>query len=217
MNVDTRPTATELLGVPPPPRQGRERLVSKAIDLFYRHGFNAVGLDQVLEEVGVTKTAFYKHFESKDDLVVAALKQRDEWESQAWARAVQKLVGDDPRAQLLGFLDVLDIWFNDPSYGGCIFINAAVEFPNPHDPAHKVAAVHKQRTRDSFAQQARDAGATDPERFADLFSLLIEGTLIMRHVYSRNDAAKIARVMAEQLMDEYIPKRPKQKRSKSAE
>ncbi len=205
-------SAAELFGLPAPARRGRERLVAKAIDLFYQHGFNAIGLDRVLSEAGVTKTAFYKHFESKDELVVAALKQRDEWENGAWSRAVQKMAGDDPRAQLLAFLDVLDVWFNDPSFGGCMFINAAAEFPNPHDPAHQAAAAHKVQARDQYCELARSAGAKAPDQFADAFALLIEGTLIVRQVHHRNDAARIARKLAEQLVDEFIPRTRKRKR-----
>jgi len=66
-------SATELLGLPDPPKNGRERLVATAIDLFYRNGFGAVGIDRVIAAAGVTKTTFYKHFEGKDDLMVAAV------------------------------------------------------------------------------------------------------------------------------------------------
>src|SRR5215471_14419496 len=71
-------SAVELLGVPPPPRNGRERIVAAAVKLFYRRGFGAVGLDQVIAAAGVAKTTFYKHFDSKDDLVIAAIQRRDE-------------------------------------------------------------------------------------------------------------------------------------------
>src|SRR5262245_7158124 len=118
-NARTKPVS-ELLGVPAAPKTGRERLVAAAVELFYRQGFGAVGIDQVIAAAGVTKTTFYKHFESKDDLMVAAVQRRDEWESQAWGRAVQKLVGDDPAKQLLAVLDVMDMWFNDPDFGGCM-------------------------------------------------------------------------------------------------
>src|SRR4249919_3239049 len=84
-------SVSELLGLPDPPRTGRERLLATAIDLFYRHGFNAVGIDRVIAAAGVTKTTCYKHFEGKDDLMVAAVQRRDEWESHAWNRAVQKI------------------------------------------------------------------------------------------------------------------------------
>src|SRR3954466_12895346 len=94
-------TVWELFEMPSPPTTGRERLVAAAIELFYRNGFNAVGVDQVIAAAGVTKTTFYKHFESKDDLMVAAVQRRDEWESQAWGRAAREVAGDDPAAQLL--------------------------------------------------------------------------------------------------------------------
>src|SRR5687768_4545275 len=108
--VKHRPAA-ELFGVRSVPRNARDRLIDTAIDLFYQHGFHAVGLDRVIAETGVTKTTFYKHFESKDDLIVAAIERRDAWESRAWERAVRKLAGPDPRAQLLAVFDVMDAWF----------------------------------------------------------------------------------------------------------
>src|SRR5690242_8337642 len=151
-------SVTELLGLPDPPKTGRERLLAAAIELFYRHGFGAVGIDQVIAAAGVTKTTFYKHFEGKDDLMVAAVQRRDEWESAAWNRAVRKLAGDDPIKQLLAMWDVMDLWFNDPEYRGCIFMNAAAEFPNPHDPVHQAASSYKRRVRDHFRDLAKSAG-----------------------------------------------------------
>jgi AcrR family transcriptional regulator len=85
-------SVTELFGLPDPPKTGRERLVAAAVELFSRHGFGAVGIDQVVATAGVTKTTFYKHFEGKDDLMVAAVERRDEWESQAWDSAVRPAV-----------------------------------------------------------------------------------------------------------------------------
>src|ERR1700760_860090 len=137
MNQGPLKSAKELLGLPDAPTTGRERLVAAAIELFYRNGFGAIGIDQVIASAGVTKTTFYKHFESKDDLMVAAVQRRDEWESQAWVNAGYKIAGDDPIKQLLGMFDVMDIWFNNPDFLGCMFINAAAEFPNPHDPVHQ--------------------------------------------------------------------------------
>jgi AcrR family transcriptional regulator len=201
-------SVTELLGLPDAPKTGRERLVAAAIELFYRNGFGAVGLDQVISKAGVTKTTFYKHFESKDDLMVAAVQRRDEWESQAWDRAVRKLAGEDPARKLLAMIDVMDLWFNDPDFLGCMFINAAAEFPNPHDPVHQAAAAYKQRTRDYRRDLARAAGADAKaaETFADCYTALIEGALIMRQTHGRNDAAKVIRPAVKQLIRDYLPK-----------
>ena len=158
------------------------------------------------DAVGVTKTTFYKYFESKDDLMVEAVRQRDEWEWDAWNRAVQKVAGDDARSQLLSLFDVLDMWFNTDDFKGCIFINTAAEFPNPNEPVHQAAAEHKKQTRNGFRDLAKQAGATDPEAFADLLTMLVEGTLVMRHVHHRNDAAVMAKAVAERLVEEYMPR-----------
>src|SRR4051812_33224419 len=192
MVIAQKKSISELFGLPAAPRTGRERLVAAAIELFYRRGFGAVGVDQVIAAAGVTKTTFYKHFESKDDLMLIAVQRRDEWESQAWARAVRKMAGDDPERQLLAMLDVLDIWFNDPDFHGCMFLNTAIEFPNPNDPVHRAAAAYKRRTRDNFRDIARSAGAEGAaaETFADCYSALIEGALILRQTHGRNDAAR---------------------------
>ena len=210
MNNATRTkTVWELFELPDPPKSGRERLVAAAIELVYRRGFAAVGVDQVIEVAGVAKTTFYKHFEGKDDLMVAAVQRRDEWESQAWARAVRKLAGDPPSPvkQLLAMWDVMDVWFNDPDFHGCMFINTAAEFPNPHDPVHKVAAAYRQRTRDHRRDLARAAGAEprSAEIFADSMTLVIEGALILRQTQGRNDAARVAKLAVEQLIRTYLP------------
>jgi AcrR family transcriptional regulator len=190
----------EIFGAPPPATTGRERLVAAAVGLFYEYGFHEIGLDRILAEAGVTKTTFYKHFDSKDDLMVAAVEMRDAWETQAWLRAVEERAGDDPRAQLLAFFDVMDTWFNHADFLGCIFINTAAEFPNPANPVHRAAAEHKRKNRDYFRDLAKRAGAADPEAFADHYTALMEGTLVLRQVHGRNDAARTVRPAVEALL-----------------
>ena len=197
-------TVRGLFELPEPPARGRERLIRIAMRLFYEHGINAVGLDRVIEEAGISKTAFYKHFESKDDLVVEAIRARDAWEMEQWRRAVTILGGDDPRRQLIAMVDMLDILFNDPNFFGCQFINAAAEFPNPNDPVHQAAAAHKRASRDMVRDMASRAGARDAEAFADAFTMLFEGTLVLRQIHDRDDAARVARPVFERLIEEHL-------------
>ena len=203
-----RKSFQELFGLPPAPKNGRARLIAAAVDLFYSHGINAVGIDQVIERAGVTKTTFYKHFDGKDDLMVAAVRHRDEWESEAWDRAARKLAGDDPAKQLLAAIDVIDAWFNDPDFNGCMFLNTAAEFPNPHDPVHKAAAAHRKRARDYRRDLALAAGADarTADAFVDCYTALIEGALVMRQTDGRNDAARVVRPAVEQLIAAYLPR-----------
>lgn len=198
-------SVSELFGVPEPPKNARDKLLSTAVDLFYRHGFNAVGIDRVLAEAGVSKTTFYKHYDGKDDLMVAAVRKRDDWEMRAWDQAVRARAGDDSRAQLLGYFEVLDEWFRAPDFGGCMFINVASEFPHPNDPVHKAAAAHKRAGRDAYRVLAAEAGATDPDAFADHYTMLLEGALVLRQVHDRDDAAAIALRAVRRLIAEQLP------------
>jgi AcrR family transcriptional regulator len=200
-----RKSVAELLGLPAPPKTGRERLVAAAIELFYRQGFGAVGVDEVIAAAGVTKTTFYKHFAGKDDLMVVSVKRRDEWELGAWDRAVRRIAGEDPARQLTGLFDVLDHWFNAADFRGCMFISTAGEFPNPNHPVHQAAAAHKRTVRDHFRDLARRAGASEPESFADCYTALVEGALVLRQVHGRNDAARAVRPAVESLVRAYLP------------
>src|SRR3954467_2593762 len=86
----------------------RQRLTEAAVRRFYRDGFRNVGLDQVLADVGISKTAFYKHFESKDDLVLAALEMKNFWLQDAFREMVRERGGPAPVDQLRALLDVVD-------------------------------------------------------------------------------------------------------------
>jgi len=198
-------SVVELLGQPPLPTTGRDRLIAAGMELFYREGFQAVGLDRVIEYAGVTKTTFYKHFEAKDDLVLACVLARDLWETQAMERGVREIAGDDPRGQLIAFFDVLDEWFNDPDFHGCVYINVATEFSDKRSPIHKAGAEHKRKARDYFRNLAAKAGAKDPDEFADHFTILLDGTLVLRHVHGRDDAAQVARSAVMDLIERHMP------------
>lgn len=204
MDPDKGKTATELFGGGPEPKNTRDRLVFTALNLFYEHGFHAIGLDRVLAEVGVTKTTFYNHFQSKDDLTVAAIKLRDQWESQAFSKAVMDKAGYDPKAMLLSMFDVLDDWFNHPDYHGCLFIAAVSEFPSRHDPIHRAAASHFADFIGAVAKMAEAVGIKDTYAFAKEWVMLLEGTTIYRQITYDNTAAAGSKRIAEARLNDYL-------------
>lgn len=210
MTIARTKSVFELFGLPDQPRTGRERLIASAVELFYRNGFSAVGVDRVIAHAGVTKTTFYKHFESKDELMVAAVQRRDEWESHLWGHAVRNIAGENPARYPLAMLEIMDMVFNDPDFHGCMFLNTAIEFPNPHDPVHQAASSFKKRARDNWRNTAIAAGASpqNAETFADCFTALIEGALILRQAHGRDDAARAIRPAVEQLVTTYFPQQP---------
>jgi len=167
--------------------------------LFYEHGFHAIGLDAILEEVGVTKTTFYNHYESKDDLIVAVLTDRDQRDMEALERELARR-GGDARDSILGVFDILEDWFDDPDFNGCLFINAAAQFPNPNDPVHKAATHHSDNLYRVFVRLAGDHGAEDPEGLAKQLCMIVVAAISARHSSGDLDAAVRAKGIAEALV-----------------
>jgi len=175
----------------------RQRLIDAAGRRFYRDGFRMVGLDQILSDVGISKTAFYKHFESKDDLMLAALEDHDRDMQEAFRRLMHERGGPTPLGQLSVAMDVVEHFVETEGYQGCIFVNAALEFPLPHEPAHMAAARSKQAVEDIMCELAATAGANDPLTLAKELCLIMEGAYVTRHVTGDKQTIEIARKLAQ--------------------
>ena len=96
-------------------RSRRDDLIETALKLFYTGGFNATGIDKILAESGVAKMTLYKHFGSKDELILAVLKRRDE-QFRGWLSGEMAKAGPSPKAQLLQMFDALEIWFSGKAF-----------------------------------------------------------------------------------------------------
>ena len=136
----------------------RDHLVATALVLFNRDGFHATGIDKILAEAGVAKMTLYKHFKSKDELILAVLRRRDEEFRNWFIRAVEARA-KTPRARLLVVFDAIAEWFDGRDFSGCMFINASAEFAEADDPIHGAAAEHKRLILGYLREQAEAAGA----------------------------------------------------------
>ena len=163
------------------PASRREELVDSAAEVFYLNGFNATGIDKVLKNAGVAKMTLYHHFRSKDDLILAALRHRDERFRNWLVRTVED-TAHDPRRRLLAVFDALDQWISGPNFNGCMFINAAAEFGELADPIHASAAEHKRLVGNYLETLAAGAGAKEPRNLARQISLLVDGAIVTAHV-----------------------------------
>ena len=183
----------------------RDDLVETALKLFYVHGFNATGIDRILAESGVAKMTLYKHFRSKDELILAALQLRDE-RFRNWLMSEMEKASSDPEKRLLAMFDALETWFHgkafkDLGFSGCAFINAASEFAAHDHPAHRIASEHKRRIVDYLEKTCREAQLPQPETLAERLALLKEGAIATAHVRNMPEAAGLAREMARTLIN----------------
>jgi AcrR family transcriptional regulator len=185
--------------------QTREKLLQVASELFARKGFHAIGLDSIINGAGVSKQTFYNHFESKDDLVLAALELRRQTETKLFDRLFKDLAGTDPRAQLYAHIDVIQAWFRQPEWHGCICIRAASEFPSPTEPAHQFSAAWFEDNRKHQQYLATLAGARDPLKLSIQIMTIVEGVINVRHITGNEAGVAIAREMLHQLLDRELP------------
>lgn len=186
----------------------RDRLIEVGLDLFYQRGFHAVGLDQILAEVGTTKTTFYKYFESKEALALACIQTRDASWRERFPRLLRERAGDDPIDQLHEVFNLWRDWFSNIHFNGCIFVHACSEFPNPNDPCHIAAAGNVNALRDIIADLADEAGLEDPEGFAEQYKLIMEGAIITEVIDRKNTAAATAGKIAAALIERAMPAQP---------
>lgn len=183
----------------------RQRLIDAGVRRFYRDGFRNVGIDQILNDVGISKTAFYKHFECKDDLMLAVLETQNEWLQSTFHDMIRERGGDSPLGQLRAMLDVVQRIMESEEFQGCIFVNAAMEFPLPHEPAHIAAAGNKRAIEAIVHDLATRAGAINPRMLAEELCLIFEGAYVTRQVTGNRQTIEIARRLAERAITANIP------------
>jgi len=189
------------------PTDTRQRLVDAARQRFYSDGFRNVGIDAILNDVGISKTAFYKHFESKDDLMVAVLEAVGGFLDQKFRQMVKERGGPSAAGQLQSLLDVVQHVIESKDFHGCIFVNAAMEFPSQHDPVHQAATRHKRALEEFVYELAERARVENPAALAQEFCMVIEGAYVTRTVTGNPATIQIARSLADQIIARHVPGR----------
>jgi AcrR family transcriptional regulator len=181
----------------------RDELVRKALDVFYQDGFHATGMDRLSAETGISKTTMFKHFHTKEELILAVLRLRDE-NFRNW---LQRRMEDapTPKDRLLAMFDALAEWFATPGFRSCMFIKAASEYPDPAHPIHAQAAQHKRLLFLQIEKLARAAGAEDPAALARTLLMLKEGAIVTAHLGHEANPAGTARAAAQTLLSAALP------------
>jgi AcrR family transcriptional regulator len=183
----------------------RERLVESALQRFYRDGFRNVGIDQIYSDAGISKTAFYKHFESKEDLMLAVLKNQQHWLGETLVGMLKEHGGPTAVGQLRTLFDVVEMVIEKQDWHGCIFVNVTMEFPLPHDPVHQAAHQAKAAYEATVREIAERGGAAEPAVLARELCLIIEGAYVTRHVTGDKQTIDVARRLGEMVIAKHFP------------
>jgi len=167
--------------------------------VFNQHGFHAAGMDLLVKETGISKTAMYNHFRTKDDLVLAVLRYRDEQFRNWFVRRVEQLAKDSA-GQLLASFDALREWFGDPGFRSCLFIKASSEFMDPDNPVFSMCAEHKRLLLKWLEGKAEALGVADPKTLATQIFLLQEGAIVAAHLSAMDGPGEAAKQAASALI-----------------
>jgi len=196
--------AAEQVPEPPP----RERILAAARELFYRHGIHAVGVDAIAEAAGTNKMTLYRHFDSKDALVVECLRHLTAEFDVSWDAIAASHVGD-ARGQLLAWLRHVGEWKLSAADRGCALANTAVEISDPNHPARRYIDQQKRRHREKLVGLCREAGLREPELVADKVFLLCEGARVsLQSVGANGPACRLVEMLQSLVAEHARPAEP---------
>jgi len=181
--------------------EARQCILETADRLFYQEGIRAVGIDRIIAEAGVAKMSLYKHFRSKDDLIVAVLKYREE---SVWTffRSALARRGKKAKNPLRAFFAALKDWFESPGFRGCAFQNAAIELADPTHAGTQFVRGHKQRFSEFLRGLVEETVGKAAAKVAPAVTLLVEGAVVTAVIQGKPDAADVARDAALKLVGE---------------
>lgn len=181
--------------------EARERILEAAYDLFSRQGIRAVGIDAIVERSGVARMTLYRHFASKDALVLAFLERREQRWAVGWLQREVERRATDPVARLLAIFDVFDGWFKQPDFEGCSFVNVLLEIAEPGHALHAASREYLARIRVFVARLATEVGVEDADGFARQWHILMKGSIVAAGEGDQQ-AAKRAQDLARLLLRE---------------
>jgi len=143
----------------------KEKILEVATDLFYRQGYNATGIQQIINEAGVSKGSFYTHYKTKNDLGVAYMQKRHNDEHTYLKQILSEI--KDPYEKYLQFNQIMKEWMKSTGYRGCAFANMSAEVVDSNSPIRKEAKYHYEAFRSVIRDMIDDLLKSD-EKYKDL-------------------------------------------------
>ncbi len=181
--------------------EARQRILHAADRLFYEEGIRVVGIDRVIAEAGVAKATLYAHFRSKDDLILAVLKRREDCTSEFFSTAMRRH-SRRAKSPLRSFFAALKEWIESPGFRGCAFQNAAIELADPTHAGTEYVRDYKRRFGEFLRSLIEESVGKEAARFAPAVALLVEGAIVTAAIQGDPGTADVARDAALKLTAE---------------
>ncbi len=179
----------------------KSKILDVATDLFQTRGINSTGVDTIVAVAGTTKMTLYKHFGSKEDLILEVLKSGHQ-DFLSWI--AEKLSAKKPNEKIFRLFDSIEEWVNNPNFRGVGFIKASAEFPNEENAVHQLSSAQSRQFKQLIAGLAREAGVKEADNLALQLSLLFEGAVQAEQMKRGSGAMKYAKKAAKILIDDAL-------------
>ncbi|WP_395448811.1 TetR/AcrR family transcriptional regulator [Aminobacter sp. UC22_36] len=176
-------------------REKRQHILETAYGLFKRDGFHATGIDRIIAEADVAKMTMYRHFPSKDGLIVEVI----DWRMERFEHQLDQLAeaGGTPEAKIEKIFDWYGSWFQSPDFHGCLFAHALAEYGDPTHAVFKAATDQKNSLRRRIREIVDDALPQErAEGVATVLLMLIEGATLLAQMGQGETAIRDARKAA---------------------
>jgi AcrR family transcriptional regulator len=154
----------------------RDRIIDAARDLFRKHGIRGIGVDAIADAADSNKMTLYRHFGSKDDLIVACIEKAAAEAEEFW-EALEAAHPGDARAQLEDWV-MRAGQFITVEHCNCELIDAAAQLAEIDHPARQVVENIRRSHVQRLVKLCRDAGVREPELLVDALTLLVEGARV---------------------------------------
>ena len=106
--------------------------------------------------------SMYRHFRSKNDLILAVIERRGLVWTEGWVQAETARRATDPAERLLAIFDIFDEWFRQPGFEGCTFVNMLLEVTDRDNAVHQASRDHLRLIREFVRGLAEAAGVARP-------------------------------------------------------
>ncbi|KPV45693.1 TetR/AcrR family transcriptional regulator [Alicyclobacillus ferrooxydans] len=181
----------------------RQRILDTASRLFYEEGIQNVGVDRIVSESSVAKMSLYKHFRSKDELIVEFLRcSHEQWKG--WFVEAVENYNRSLNHRILACFHALNEWIHINDFRGCPFINSVVELANAEHPGAAVAYEHRTFIRSYFSEQVSLQALQVSDELTEQLLILMDGAIIGA-MMGNKEAAKQAGRAAMRLLNPTNP------------
>ena len=185
----------------------RDRILETASQLFYKQGYQATGINEVIKQSGVAKATFYSHFPAKDDLCLAYLEKHSQAEKDAISAQVN--AKRTPKARFQAVIEAIQPWLETNDLRGCEYLNTVAEVPDPQSPLRRKGQQHYEWLRGYIRELAEELIKSDPKKnsgrsaskLADDYMVYLIGAIALTEVYHDTWPIKHAIKKVRQMID----------------